>query len=116
MGVKTGDKLTLAFDWETSNQNTYGTFRVEFYGYQDASNPDKFRASFGNVPLVTTSASNKSGHVVITGTVTSTMLTATNVRIRFDATILTFKVSRMSLTLSNREVDWSPSPYEVGGF
>lgn len=116
LGVKTGDKLTLAFDWETSNQNTYGTFKIEFYGYQDASNPNKFRATFGNSPLITTSASNKSGHVVVTGTVTSTMLTATNVRIRFDACIFTFKVSRMSLTLSNREVDWSPSPYEVGGF
>lgn len=109
-----GDSLTISFDWETSNQTTYGNFRLEFYGYKSSSETDSYLTIATDV--ITMSANAKSGHFSKTWVLDATKINTKRIVARVDASNLKIKISHLMMSLSNREVDWTLSPYESGGF
>lgn len=115
LGLKAGDKVTISFNWKISKNssldNVYGNFRLEWLGVNDTSQ-SAYLGAIKN-PAGTFSASNVKGKVTVTIALTATTINAHTVRIRIDNSVLTFAVSNMKLEAGNMATDWTPAPEDV---
>lgn len=108
LGFKSGDTVTLSFDWKISSATTYGTFKVEFYGYKSTSS-DTYLGAVPN-STVTLSSSNTSGHCEITFDLTSTTINTKRFVFRIDDSVLTITISYLKLEKGSKATDWTPAP------
>ena len=108
LGFKSGDTVTLSFDWKISSATTYGTFRVEFYGYKSTAS-DTYLGAVPN-STVTLSSSNTSGHCEFTFDLTSTTINTKRFLFRIDDSVLTITISHLKLEKGSKATDWTPAP------
>lgn len=108
LGFKSGDTVTLSFDWKISSATTYGTFKVEFYGYKSTSS-DTYLGAVPN-STVTLSSSNTNGHCEITFDLTSTTINTKRFVFRIDDSVLTITISHLKLEKGSKATDWTPAP------
>ena len=108
LGFKSGDTVTLSFDWKISSATTYGTFKVEFYGYRSTSS-DTYLGAVPN-STVTLSSSNTSGHCEFTFDLTSTTINMKRFVFRIDDSVLTITISHLKLEKGSVATDWTPAP------
>ena len=111
LGFKSGDEITLSFDWEITSATTYGYARIEYYGITSSSS-DSFIGTLVN-PFTTFSASNTSGHFSTTVALTSATIKTKRLMLRIDNSNLTLIISNLKLERGNKETDWSPAPEDV---
>ena len=115
LGFKSGDQVTISFDWEISkngsNDFVYGNFRSEFVGYSSSGTPEYK----GNIqyPVATFSASNTKGRSEATVTLNETSLSAVGLRIRIDNSVLTLTISDVKMEKGNKPTSWSPAPEDI---
>ena len=115
LGFKSGDQVTISFDWEISkngsNDFVYGNFRSEFVGYSSSGTPE-YKGAIQN-PVATFSASNTKGRSETTVTLNDTNLLAVGLRIRIDQSVLTLTLSNVKMEKGNKATSWSPAPEDV---
>lgn len=115
LGFKSGDQVTVSFDWEISkngsNDFVYGDFRSEFVGYS-SSGALEYKGAI-QVPVATFSASNTKGRAEKTITLNDTNLLAVGLRIRIDNSVLTLTISNVKMEKGNKATSWSPAPEDV---
>lgn len=115
LGLKVGDKVTISFNWKISKNssldNVYGNFRLEWLGVNETSQ-SAYLGAIKN-PAGTFSASNTTGKITVTIALTATTVNAHTVRIRIDNSVLTFTVSNMKLEAGNMATDWTPAPEDI---
>ena len=109
LGFKSGDTVTLSFDWKISKATTYGTFKVEFYGYKSSTSSNTYLGAVPN-STVTLSSSNTSGHCEITFDLTSTTINTKRFVFRIDDSVLTITISHLKLEKGSKATDWTPAP------
>ena len=118
LGFKVGDKVTIGFNWSISkngsNDYRYGNFRVELVG-NNSSGAFEYLGAFQPVPMVTFSASNTSGRVESTLTMTDSLLGAYGLRIRIDDSVLNLTISRVKLEKGEKATDWDIAPEDIDG-
>lgn len=114
LGLASGDKVTLSFDWETSQNGStdirYGNFRIEYYGLK-SNGTNGYIAAFSSI--ITMSASNASGHFTLTSTLGAATVKAQRLVLRVDDSALVFSVSNVKLEKGERETDWTPAPEDA---
>lgn len=115
LGFKSGDQVTVSFDWEISkngsNDFVYGNFRSEFVGYSSSGTPE-YKGGIQN-PVATFSASNTKGRSETTVTLNDTSLLAVGLRIRIDQSVLTLTISNVKMEKGNKATSWSPAPEDI---
>ena len=115
LGFKSGDQVTISFDWEISkngsNDFVYGNFRSEFVGYSSSGTPE-YKGNIQN-PVATFSASNTKGRSETTVTLNDTNLLAVGLRIRIDQSVLTLTLSNVKMEKGNKATSWSPAPEDI---
>ena len=115
LGFKSGDQVTISFDWEISkngsNDFVYGDFRSEFVGYSSSGAPE-YKGPI-QVPVATFSASNTKGRAEKTITLNDTNLLAVGLRIRIDNSVLTLTISDVKMEKGNKATSWSPAPEDI---
>ena len=115
LGFKSGDQVTISFDWEISkngsNDFVYGNFRSEFVGYSSSGTPE-YKGVIQN-PVATFSASNTKGRSETTVTLNDTNLLAVGLRIRIDQSVLTLTLSNVKMEKGNKATSWSPAPEDI---
>ena len=115
LGFKSGDQVTISFDWEISkngnNDFVYGDFRSEFVGYSSSGTPE-YKGAI-QVPVATFSASNTKGRAEKTIILNDTNLLAVGLRIRIDNSVLTLTLSNVKMEKGNKATSWSPAPEDI---
>ena len=115
LGFKSGDQVTISFDWEISkngsNDFVYGNFRSEFVGYSSSGTPE-YKGGI-QYPVATFSASNTKGRSETTVTLNDTNLLAAGLRIRIDNSVLTLTLSNVKMEKGNKVTSWSPAPEDI---
>lgn len=107
-GFKTGDVVTLSFDWDITNSTVYGNFRTEWYGATSSGN-NNYIAVIKN-PVAIFSTANTSGHEEITCELTDATIKSKSIAIRIDNSSLTFTISNIKLEKGSKATDWTPAP------
>lgn len=112
MGLKSGDFLTISFDWSINVESPSGKFRIGF-------NANPWEMMAGDITL---SASNKGGHFQKTQAVSSTTAlidsTAYAVRIRMDNVTsgATLKIWNLKIEYGQKATAWTPAPEDLQSY
>ena len=116
LGLVSGDKVTLSFDWSIeqngSNAFTYGYFRIEMYGTK-SDNTEGYIAAYYSTNAATFSASNLSGHYKKTVTLDANTVKTRRLVVRVDNSVLTLNISHMKLERGAMSSDWTEHPSDV---
>lgn len=101
--------LTVSYDWEMTNEKPSGTFGIQW------NNTPWAIANSANI-TVAPSATNMSGHFVITERLNYTGDStgqATAVRFRQDNLVGNVKISNLKMEIGNVPTDWTPAPEDA---
>lgn len=116
LGFKSGDEVTISFDWKISKNGSldevYGHFKLEWKGIKSDGTDNMYVGTISNL-VDTFSASNKSGHAVIVTKLDTNSVKAHTLRFRIDNSVLTFTASNVMVEKGNRPSSWVPAPEDT---
>ncbi|CQR23934.1 prophage LambdaSa2, PblB [Streptococcus varani] len=105
-GVSVGDTLTLAFNYFTTNKTAFGSYEIELHGHSGKIQ------RLGEVERTVLGR----GTYQVSFVANSTNYLGTSLKIRFTASQLTFRVTKLRLTKGSIAADWSPSPDDLKAY
>ncbi|CQR24572.1 prophage LambdaSa2, PblB [Streptococcus varani] len=105
-GVQVGDTVTLAFNYFTTNKTAFGSYEIELHGHSGKIQRlgEVERTVLGRGTYQVSFVANPTNYL------------GTSLKIRFTASQLSFRVTKLRLTKGSIAADWSPAPDDMKAY